>query len=149
MSENSLPKPIRDEVIGKTTLELNIWEHNGNRERALQMLRERQQRSRNFCFRWQFWRKPEAFNSHRLRPTRDHGRRQIVAKVHLKKIETQRVEGHWQHAGTIYRDNLVKVVVDLPDSAVNRKWMGAFKERWRKRLDQLELWMVSYQVSIE
>ena len=32
----------RDEVIGKTTLELHTWEQNSNRERAVQMLHERQ-----------------------------------------------------------------------------------------------------------
>jgi two-component system cell cycle sensor histidine kinase/response regulator CckA len=32
----------RDEVIGKTTLELNIWEQKNNRERTVQMLREGQ-----------------------------------------------------------------------------------------------------------
>ena len=32
----------RDEVIGKTTLELNIWAQNSNRERTVQMLREGQ-----------------------------------------------------------------------------------------------------------
>jgi hypothetical protein len=48
----------------------------------------------------------------------------------------------------VYRDNLVKVVVDVPDSAKNRKWMTDFKGRWRTRLKQLELWMVSYRIEI-
>jgi hypothetical protein len=63
--------------------------------------------------------------------------------------ETQKVEGHWRHGGVVYRDNLVRVVVDLPDSAKNRKWMKSFKARWKARLEQLELWMVSYRIEIE
>jgi hypothetical protein len=63
--------------------------------------------------------------------------------------ETQRVEGHWRHAGEVYRDNLVRVVVDLPDSATNRKWMKSFKSRWKARLELLELWMVSYRIEVE
>ena len=63
--------------------------------------------------------------------------------------ETQKVEGHWRHGGVVYRDNLVKVVVDVPDSAKNRKWMKDFKGRWKARLEQLELWMVSYRIEIE
>jgi len=44
---------------------------------------------------------------------------------------------------------LVRVVVDVPDSARNRQWMRQFKERWKMRLEQLELWMVSYRIEIE
>ena len=63
--------------------------------------------------------------------------------------ETQKVEGHWRHGGVLYRDNLVKVVVDVPDIAKNRQWMRQFKERWKVRLEQLELWMVSYRIEVE
>jgi hypothetical protein len=43
----------------------------------------------------------------------------------------------------------VRIVVDLPDSPKNRKWMREFKARWRKHLEQLELWMVSYRIEVE
>jgi hypothetical protein len=48
-----------------------------------------------------------------------------------------------------YRDNLVKIVVDLPDLAKSRDWMRRFKARWKRRLDQVELWMVSYRIELE
>ena len=38
----SLLEYSRDEVIGKTTLELNVWAQNSNREQTVQMLREGQ-----------------------------------------------------------------------------------------------------------
>ena len=47
------------------------------------------------------------------------------------------------------RHNMVKVVVDVPDSAKNRQWMKLFKGRWKIRLEQLELWMVSYRIEVE
>jgi hypothetical protein len=37
----------------------------------------------------------------------------------------------------------------VPDSAKNRQWMREFKARWKERLDQLELWMVSYRIEVE
>jgi hypothetical protein len=40
-------------------------------------------------------------------------------------------------------------VVDLPDTDKNRRWMKAYKERWKERLGQLEIWMVSYRIDIE
>jgi hypothetical protein len=63
--------------------------------------------------------------------------------------ETQKVEGHWRHGGVLYRDNLVKVVVDVPDLVKNRSWMKQFKSRWKTRLEQLELWMVSYRIEVD
>ena len=65
---------------------------------------------------------------------------EIVARFGAASYETQKVEGHWRHGGVLYRDDLVRLVVDVPDSAKNRQWMREFKNRWRDRLRQVELW---------
>jgi hypothetical protein len=59
------------------------------------------------------------------------------------------VEGHWRQGALTYRDELVRIVVDAPDVAENRAFMHAFKARWKARPDQLELWLVSYEIEIE
>ena len=74
---------------------------------------------------------------------------EIVDHFGAASYETQKVEGHWRHGGVLIRDNLVKLVVDAPDVVTNRRWMKEYKERWRSRLDQVELWMVSYAVEVE
>jgi hypothetical protein len=74
---------------------------------------------------------------------------EVVEQFGAASYETQQVEGHWRHEGATYRDNLVRLVVDLPDTAKNRAWMKQFKQRWKKKLQQLELWMVSYLITIE
>jgi len=74
---------------------------------------------------------------------------EIVDHFGAASYETQKVEGHWRHRGILYRDDLVRVVVDVPDSARNRQWMKQFKDRWKVRLEQLELWMVSYRIEVE
>ncbi|HBB88386.1 MAG TPA: hypothetical protein DC047_12300 [Blastocatellia bacterium] len=63
--------------------------------------------------------------------------------------ETQKVEGHWRSSGILYRDNLVKLVVDVPDLAEYREWMKEFKARWKERLQQMDLWMISSEIEIE
>lgn len=73
---------------------------------------------------------------------------EIVDYFGAASYETQKVEGHWRHGGVLYRDDLVRVIVDVPDSARNRQWMKEFKNRWRERFDQVELWMVSYRIEI-
>jgi hypothetical protein len=63
--------------------------------------------------------------------------------------ETQIIEGRWQQAGVVYRDNLARIVVDMPDRKENRIWMKGFKKRWKEKLEQLEIWMISYRIDIE
>ena len=74
---------------------------------------------------------------------------QIVDHFGAASYETQKLEGHWRHGGVLYRDNLVRLIVDVPDSADSRRWMKDFKGHWRVRLEQLELWMVSYSIDVE
>jgi hypothetical protein len=74
---------------------------------------------------------------------------EVVDHFGAASYETQRVEGHWRQGGVSYRDQLARLVVDVPDLAKHREWMKDFKARWRTRLKQLELWMVSYRVELE
>lgn len=74
---------------------------------------------------------------------------EVVEYFGAASYETQRVEGHWRQGGVTYRDDLVRIVVDVPDTAANRAWMKDFKRRWRERLEQLELWLVSYRIEVE
>ncbi len=74
---------------------------------------------------------------------------EIVEQFGAASYETQKVEGHWRSSGILYRDNLVKFVIDAPDIPGNRQWMREFKRRWRERLKQIDLWMVSSEIEIE
>ncbi len=74
---------------------------------------------------------------------------EVVQQLGAASYETQKVEGHLRQGSVTYRDDLVKDVVDAPDTRPNRKWMRSFKERWRQKLEQLELWIVSYEIELE
>src|SRR5436309_1096308 len=74
---------------------------------------------------------------------------EVVAEFGAASYETQPVEGHWRHGGALNRDNLVRLIVDVPDMGKNRSWMKAFKQRWKAKLEQLDLWMVSYLITVE
>ncbi|HXJ92131.1 MAG TPA: hypothetical protein VMT20_04535 [Terriglobia bacterium] len=73
---------------------------------------------------------------------------EIVDHFGAASYETQKLEGHWRQGGVVYRDDLVRLVVDVPDTAQSREWMKEFKGRWKTRLQQLELWMVSYTIEV-
>jgi hypothetical protein len=74
---------------------------------------------------------------------------EIVDKFDAASYETQKVEGHWRHEGVLYRDTLVKIVIDAPDDEANREWMREYKSRWKDKLEQLELWLVSYTIDLD
>ena len=74
---------------------------------------------------------------------------EIVTNFGAASYETQRVEGHWRHQGILYRDTLVKIVIDTPDKEENRVWMRDYKERWKQKLEQLELWLISYTIDVD
>ncbi len=74
---------------------------------------------------------------------------EIVGNFGAASYETQKVEGHWRHQGVLYRDNLVKIVIDAPDEEENRQWMRDYKRRWKQKLEQLELWLVSYTIDVD
>lgn len=74
---------------------------------------------------------------------------EIVEHFGAASYETQKLEGHWRQGGVMYRDSLVRLVVDVPDTAPSREWMKEFKVRCKTRLEQHELWMVSHTIDVE
>ena len=74
---------------------------------------------------------------------------EMVENFGAASYETQKVEGHWRHQGVLYRDNLVKIVIDAPDEESNREWMREYISRWKEKLEQLELWLVSYTIDVD
>jgi hypothetical protein len=74
---------------------------------------------------------------------------EVVERFGAASYETQKVEGHWRQGTVAYRDDLVRVVVDVPDAPEHREWVKDFKRRWMDRLEQLDLWVVSHPIDIE
>lgn len=74
---------------------------------------------------------------------------EIVEKFDAASYETQKVEGHWRYQGILYRDNLVKIVVDAPDKDENREWMRNFKVRCKEKFEQIDLWLISYTIDVD
>ena len=66
-------------------------------------------------------------------------RKEIVKEFDAVAYFENAAEGYWRHGDMVYRDDLGLIIVDVPDTARNRKWMKAYKARWKERLDQLEI----------
>jgi hypothetical protein len=62
--------------------------------------------------------------------------------------ETQVIRGHWQFEGQQYRDDLVRVFVDVADTGESREFFVALKEQLKARFQQLDIWMTSYLIEV-
>ena len=60
--------------------------------------------------------------------------------------ESQVIHGIWENKGRSYRDELVRVFVDVPDSQENRRFFVHYKKQLKKRFQQLEIRMTTYRV---
>ena len=74
---------------------------------------------------------------------------EIIDHFGAVSYESQGIEGHWRYQDTIYRDNLSKIVIDVPDSDANRDFMISIKESWKERFRQIDIWLVSYIVDVD
>lgn len=74
---------------------------------------------------------------------------EIMEHFGAASLERVKVEGRWLFQGKVYRDVSARLIVDVPDTLTNRRWMKKFKARWKKKLDQIELWMISYRIKLE
>ena len=62
--------------------------------------------------------------------------------------ESQTIQGHWRHEGQLYRDESVRVFVDVPDTEDNRQFFVDLKERLKDRFQQLDIWMTTYPLEV-
>ena len=62
--------------------------------------------------------------------------------------ETQTIRGQWRHEGHQYRDDLVRVFIDVPDRPENRQFFVDFKERLKARFQQLDVWVTTHPLEI-
>ena len=62
--------------------------------------------------------------------------------------ETQVIRGIWEHQGQSYRDDLVRIFVDVADVPESRQFFVDFKERLKSRFQQLDIWVTTYPIEV-
>lgn len=65
-----------------------------------------------------------------------------------ESCETQITQGAWKHEGKVYRDELVRMYVDVPDLPENREFFAQLKERLKERFQQIDIWITTYPVEL-
>ena len=62
--------------------------------------------------------------------------------------ESQIIHGLWQQEGEVFRDRLLRVFVDVTDTAENRRFFVELKERLKVRFQQLEIWLTTHPIEV-
>ncbi|QDU23268.1 hypothetical protein [Urbifossiella limnaea] len=62
--------------------------------------------------------------------------------------ETQTIRGRWRAEGQTYRDDLIRVFVDVDDDPEHREFFVAFKDVLKARFQQLDIWLTTYLIEV-
>lgn len=62
--------------------------------------------------------------------------------------ESQTIRGIWQYKTEVYRDESVRVFVDVADTPESSDFFRDFKERLKTRFGQIDIWIATYPVEI-
>jgi hypothetical protein len=62
--------------------------------------------------------------------------------------ESQTIQGSWTHEAVIYRDDLVRLFVDVADEQKNRDYFVKFKDRLKAAFGQLDIWITTYPIEV-
>jgi hypothetical protein len=54
----------------------------------------------------------------------------------------------WRHEGESYRDDLIRVFVNVADEAEHRRFFLEFKERLKARFQQIDVWITTYVIEV-
>lgn len=73
---------------------------------------------------------------------------ELRAKFGAVSSETQTIRGIWEHSGQTYRDELIRVYVDVTDCAENQAYFRELKERLKAQYQQIDIRITTYIVEV-
>ena len=66
----------------------------------------------------------------------------------LASAERQTILGAWRQGEKTYRDELLRMFVDVPANPAHDQFFQEFKETLKRRFQQLDLWVTSHDIRV-
>ena len=66
---------------------------------------------------------------------------ELRRQFHAVSSETQVIRGYWEHEGQLYRDDMMRVYVDVLNEDEARLFFAGWKEQLKVRFRQLEIYV--------
>ena len=62
--------------------------------------------------------------------------------------ETQIIHGIWRHQGQRFRDDLIRIIVDMENAPQQREFLRSYKEQLKARFQQIDIWLTSHPIDV-
>ena len=72
----------------------------------------------------------------------------VLERFGAASCETQTIRGEWEEEGETYRDELVRLFVDVEDTPTNREFFVQFRDRHKLKFRQLVIWLTSHPIEV-
>ena len=69
---------------------------------------------------------------------------ELRQKFRAISCETQIIRGIWEHASQSYRDELIRVFVDVLDTPENQQFFREYKEKLKIRFKQIDIRITTF-----
>ena len=73
---------------------------------------------------------------------------ELRARFGAISVESQTIHGTWSYHGQEFRDDLVRVFVDIADELDAMQFFTQFKEELKQRFQQLDIWITTYPIDV-
>ena len=93
---------------------------------------------------------PLRFNDKRPVPSRllMETIRELKDRFAAVSSETQVIHGRWHKNGKAFKDELIRVYVDAPQTRETKKFFDDFKKRTKVRFKQTDMWLTSHPIEV-
>jgi hypothetical protein len=73
---------------------------------------------------------------------------ELVTAFGATSTDSVTVRGHWLYQSTIYEDRLIRVRLDVDDTAENWQKMRDIKDVLKQRFEQIDIWISAHRIEI-
>ena len=75
-------------------------------------------------------------------------RREIAARFGALTFLPQPIHGEWTYQQVYYEETNLRIVADVEDTPENTEFFTQLKQGLKHRFQQLDIWIVSYEIRI-
>ncbi len=73
---------------------------------------------------------------------------ELVEKFGATTTDSTRIVGHWIYQNQLYKDKLIRITIDIPESENSKTFFRQYKEVLKKRFKQIDIWISSYTIEL-
>jgi hypothetical protein len=74
--------------------------------------------------------------------------RELLERFGGATLEPQILRGGWIHQGQRYEEPNLRLFADVEDTPENVAFFKEFKETLKRRFQQIDIWIISYEIQI-